>query len=503
MPGTVRFYLNQILVDVPVTDCTQSVLGALRYGLALTGSKEGCAEGDCGACTIVIGALENGRVHYRAVNACILFLPELDGKDVFTVEGLAQKNGGLHPVQQAMVDLHGSQCGFCTPGFVMSLYAHYLNDGSFDRQVLKDVLAGNLCRCTGYGPILDAGEAVGRQLASAANARPEIDGAAQRLAAIRRSAMLDITVPCPITGVPQHYQAPRNSDELAKALMVAPDATILAGGTDVGLWVTKQHRRLQHLISITAIDDLRSITDDEKEITIGAAVRHSDAMAALAALHPDIGELWRRFGSVQVRNSGTLGGNIANGSPIGDSMPPLIALGASITLRHGDQRRTVPLQDYFLAYGRQGRTPGEFVEHIRVPKIEANQHLRCYKISKRFDQDISALCFALFVHVVDDHVKAVRIAFGGMAATPKRAEHAEQALLGKAWDEPQINAAMAALGQDFTPLSDMRASADYRMMAARNVLYKAWLELSGTSGPLRLVGPGADPQAMVGEAAHD
>ena len=481
MSGRLRFYLNGELCEPEVMDPTRTVLDFLRYDRALTGTKEGCGEGDCGACTIVVSRRENGALCTRAVNACILFLPELDGCDVVTVEGVRSADGGLHPIQEAMVDCHGSQCGFCTPGFVMSLYGWRLAGGDFLRPVLKDVLAGNLCRCTGYGPILSAAER-----AATAPGR-DLTAVTERLDAIDRSEMLDIRGVCPVTGTPMRYQAPRSADELAACLEAAPEATLLAGGTDVGLWVTKRHRRLDHVISLTRVVDLQGVRETADSIEIGAGVRYADVAARLAQHYPDFGEILRRLGSVQIRNSGTIGGNIANGSPIGDTMPPLIALGATLVLRKGMRRREMPLEDFFLAYGKQDRAPGEFLEAIRVPKPAPGQIFRAYKISKRFDQDISALCGALSLWMAEGRIARVRIAYGGMAPTPKRARAAEAALAGKPWDEASVEDAMTALARDFTPIDDFRASAAYRMQVARNLLRKAWLESTGDGERLRVV----------------
>ncbi|MFQ5348771.1 MAG: xanthine dehydrogenase small subunit [Rhodothalassiaceae bacterium] len=487
MSGRLRFHLNGELCEPEITDATRTVLDFLRYEQGLTGSKEGCGEGDCGACTIVIGRLEGGSVRYRAVNACILFLPELDGCDVLTVEGVRGAEGGLHPIQEAMVDCHGSQCGFCTPGFVMSLYGWQLNGGDFSRPALKDALAGNLCRCTGYGPILAAAER-----AAAAPDR-DLAAVAARLKAIARDEMLDIAGACPVTGAPMRYQMPRSAGELAACLEAAPEATILAGGTDVGLWVTKQHRRLDHVISLTRVGNLAEVQETAEAIVIGAGVRYADVAALLARHYPDFGEILRRLGSVQIRNSGTIGGNIANGSPIGDSMPPLIALGATLVLSKGAHRREMPLEDFFLDYGRQDRAPGEIVEAVRLPRPAPRQIFRTYKISKRFDQDISALCGAISLWMDGDRIARARIAFGGMAAIPKRAPAAEAALVGRPWDEAAVAAAMAALAEDFTPIDDFRASAAYRMQVARNLLRKAWLESAGDGARLRV---------LAAEAAH-
>jgi xanthine dehydrogenase small subunit len=458
MRDTVRFLLDGVLHEVRNPDPTQTVLRYLRTKLARTGTKEGCAEGDCGACTVV---LEEGGT-YRAVNACILFLPMLDGKTLFTVESLSPPDGPLHPVQQAMVEANASQCGFCTPGFVMSLYAHYLNKGDSDAATIRDVLAGNLCRCTGYGPIIDAARKM--------NDFPRVEPVEP--ASLVASDMLAI-------GGERRFFSPRSRSELAALLQQYPNAVLLGGATDVGLWVTKHYRDLPTIISVASVAELREVRETPDTIEIGAAVTYTEALDVLTRLHPDFGELLRRLGSVQVRNAGTIGGNIANGSPIGDTPPPLIALGATLVLGKSDDRRTLPLENYFLSYGKQDRGPGEFVEKIIVPKLKAGSDFRVYKISKRFDQDISAVCGAFHFRRDGNAIRAARIAYGGMAETPRRAAAAEAALNGKPFAEAAIRSAMTALEKDFTPLTDMRASARYRMDAAKNLLLKAYLEISG------------------------
>jgi xanthine dehydrogenase small subunit len=465
MSRPIRFLLDgEVRELAPDIDPTLTVLQLLRYQLRRTGTKEGCAEGDCGACTVVLGELADGGVRFRAVNACILFAPMLDGRALFTVESLARA-GALHPIQQAMVAANASQCGFCTPGFVMSLYAHQRQGAACGSQALKDALAGNLCRCTGYGPILAAGEAMGADPDAA-----ETAALAAALAAIQPAETLAIA------HKGRSFLAPRSLAEFAAAVAQAPDAVILAGGTDVGLWVTKQHKTLGAVISINEVAELDRIDDQGDALRIGARVRYADAQAALAPLHPEFGELLRRLGGVQVRNLGTVCGNIANGSPIGDMPPALIAAGAQLHLRRGDEARTLPLEDYFLSYGVQDRRPGEFVEAVSVPKPQPGRIFRIFKLSKRFDQDISAVCAGVSLAVEHGLVTDARIAFGGMAATPKRASLCEAALIGQPFALETFRRAGAALASDFTPISDMRASAGYRLKAAQNLLLKAYIE---------------------------
>ena len=457
----VRFLLDDEVIALESVDPTGTLLDWLRYRARRTGTKEGCAEGDCGACTVVVGELAGDRINWRALNACILFLASLDGKALLTVESLGAP-GALHPIQQAMVDAHGSQCGFCTPGIVMSLYARSIGACGAGGSA-ADLLAGNLCRCTGYGPILRVAETM------AAEARDDAPTVAA-LKALRREAPLEFAWADPLSSTTRRWIAPQTADQLAEVMLAHPEARIVAGATDVGLWVTKQQRVIETVVAIGDIAELRTIEEEADGLSIGAGVRYADAAAALARLTPDLGELVRRIGGAQVRNAGTIGGNIANGSPIGDMPPALIALGATLVLRRGDDRRTLPLEEYFLSYGRQDRQPGEWVERVIVPRPAADAIVRIVKLSKRFDSDISAVCAAIHLSMAGDVVRAARIAFGGMAGTSKRAAAAEAALTDQRLEPAAVEAAALALAEDFAPMSDQRGSAGYRLLAAGNVL---------------------------------
>lgn len=456
--------------DVPPT---MTLLDYLRIRLRRTGSKEGCAEGDCGACTVVLGeAGEDGGLRYRAVNACILLVHQIDGKALFTVDDLAEGEM-LHPVQQAMVDAHASQCGFCTPGFVMSLFAYFHQHEAADDASLKDALAGNLCRCTGYRPILDAGHRM-FELAKGDRFTPAEAALLAQLQELTRSRMLYQSTP------EGEFLAPRSLEELAEVLGSRPqgESWILAGGTDVGLWITKQQRAPRSIVYLGQVPELKGIVDHGDRIEIGAGVTFTDAFAAIEALHPDFARMVRRLGSVQIRNSGTLGGNIANGSPIGDSMPALIALGATVKLRSKAGGRSLALEDFYLGYRKTALSPTEFVESVTVMKPKPESRFAVYKLSKRFDQDISAVLGAFHVMLDGEIVAGARIGFGGMAAVPARARKTEAALIGKPFTPAETEAAVAAVAEDFTPLSDMRASAAYRLLAAQNLLRKFCLEVS-------------------------
>lgn len=472
----ITFFFRGQLQSVQHVAPTTTVLQFLReYTQAgktrQTGTKEGCAEGDCGACTVVLGELVDGQLQLRSVNACIQFLPTLDGKALFTVEDLQSLlPEGLHPVQQAMVDLHGSQCGFCTPGFVMSLWSMYENESlTPSKEKISDYLSGNLCRCTGYRPILDAAQKV-FDYPKVMLERQKIIAALQQ---IHQLPSLNYRYR------EQQFFAPKTVQEFANLRLQYPQARIVAGSTDVGLWVTKLGRDLGDMLYIGQVEELKRMAVEAEVLEIGANVSLNDALAKITVLYPTFSELQRRFASMPIKNAGTLAGNIANGSPIGDSMPALITLNTHLRLRHGEQTREIALEDFYLDYQKTALQAGEFVEAILIP-IYADQSrfkFASYKIAKRFEQDISAVCAAFSVEL--DHqnqVQSVKIAFGGMAAIPKRAKQTEAVLLGKVMSAELIQHAQVALAQDYQPLNDGRASAAYRLQVAQNCLERFYLE---------------------------
>lgn len=482
---------------------TRTLLDWLREDARLIGTKEGCNEGDCGACTVAVrkpsragdaeGESESSDdTPFQAINACIRFLPTLHGYEVVTIEHLSS-TGMPHPLQKAFSHCHASQCGFCTPGFLMTAFAAG-QDAPVDTSSLNDLYAGNLCRCTGYGPILEAT----RQARSCP--WPTLKTAAIDTGKIRpapgNKPTHDSETAAETEGFAYQYEneqffAPSTLDHLCALCARFPTATIVAGATDIGLWVTKAGRDLSTLISVDRVIGFDEIKQTPQSLLIGAGASYTAAQGALAVLYPDMGELIRRIGSVQIRNAGTIGGNIANGSPIGDMPPALIAAGTRLHLRHGENQRSLPLEAFFLHYGQQNRQPGEVIISLEVPKPAAGSDLRCYKISKRFDQDISAVSAALNCTLKEGRIISARLAFGGMAGIPKRAEKAEIALTGEMWSKATFHRAMAALGADFAPLSDMRASAEYRLKVAQNLLLKYYIERSEPETPTRLVGSGA------------
>ena len=483
----VRFLLNSEAVELSALPPTQTLLDFLRLERRLRGSKEGCAEGDCGACTVLVGRLLNGDLVYETVNSCIRFTGSLDGCHVVTIEALAGEGGTLHPVQQAMADGHGSQCGFCTPGIVMSLYGLWLQSPDPSIGEIEKALQGNLCRCTGYEAIIRAAEAASKADRMRDALVTERLKVRHQLAAMADGARVEIGAGR------ERLIIPASVSDLDEALAENPAATIVAGSTDVGVWVAKQMRDVSPVIFIGSLPALQTVNETKHGLSIGACVTYSQAYPYIAKDFPQMVELWDRIGGEQVRNMGTIGGNVANGSPIGDTPPALIALGAKAVLRKGGKRRSVALEDFFIDYGKQDREPGEFIESIEIPYLPEGDKFAVYKVTKRLDEDISTVCGAFRISLDGaGRVQSACLAFGGMAATPKRAKLTEAALIGKVWSEANVEKAVASFSKEFTPLTDMRASADYRMKVTANLLRRFFLETSGAQGQLRLMREAAE-----------
>lgn len=468
---TIRLVRRGEIVSLGNVPPDRTLLEVLREDLACTGTKEGCGEGDCGACTVVLGEARGGRVEYRAINSCIRLAHSVDGMALWTVEDLAAEDGTLHPAQEAMVRCHGSQCGFCTPGFVMSLFGMYQNHvrkgEAVTRELAQEELSGNLCRCTGYRPILDAAQAM-KDFPAA-----DVDEA-KLLAQLGR-----ISAAAAPGQDPSGYLLPRSLAELLALRAAHPQAQLVAGCTDAGLWVTKMHMRFAQVIDVTQVEQLRRIETYDHHIAIGAAATLAEAFAALAADRPQLRTFAARFAGLPVRNSGTLGGNVANGSPIGDSMPLLIALGANIVLMSARGHREIPLEAFYTGYRKNVLAPDEVVAWIKVPRPAEGERLRAYKISKRYDDDISAVCLVVNLRVEGGKVVHASIGAGGVAATPARAVRTEAALRGEPWRLETVKSAIGVLRSEFQPISDMRASAAYRSEVLGNLLQRFWLESQG------------------------
>ncbi len=480
MPTEIRFLLNGSEVALAEVGGSDTLLDFLRINQRMHGTKEGCAEGDCGACTVLAGRLHEGELRYEPVNACIRFLASCHGCHIVTIEHLKGANGGLHPVQQAMVEHHGSQCGFCTPGFVMALYGLWMQNPDPSVVEIETALQGNLCRCTGYEPIIKAARAAaaagGQAMDALARERADVTA---RLAALPKGRV-------EVARGADRAILPADLDDLAQILAEHPKATIVAGATDVGLWVTKMLKPISPAVFIGHLPELKGISVTENDITLGAGVTYSEFEPLIAAHYPQALDYWQRIAGWQVRNAGTIGGNVANGSPIGETPPLLIALGAEVILRSTADERRVAMEDYFIAYGKQDRRPDEFVTAIRIPRL-GGDHLAAYKVSKRQHSDITATAAALRIRTEAGKITEARIAFGGMAGTPKRAAKAEAALVGQPFTEASFEAAAVAVQDDFQPLSDWRASADYRRLVAGNLLRRFWLEQTGDAQRLSRV----------------
>jgi len=479
--STVHFLLNNEAITLENIDPNLTVLQYLREKKFNTGTKQGCASGDCGACTVVVAELTNGdkELQYKSTNACISFVGSLHGKQLITVEDLKQ-GAKLHHVQQSMVDNHASQCGFCTPGFVMSSFALHKTNSKPNRVEVVEALAGNLCRCTGYRSIIEAA------MESSENEAPD-SFAVHYTETVKQLNEFKPLPAASLTNNNQHYFAPKNTAELAQKLFEIPSATLVAGGTDLALSVTQNLKFIDELVYLGDVKELRQLDNNENEFVIGSAVPYNEFTPLLSNEYHELGEMIERFGSRQVRNHGTLGGNIGNASPIGDMPPALIALGAEISLQRGKKLRKIALEDFFVDYRKTVLEQSEFIRDVFIPKAKPGQVLKLYKISKRIDDDISAVLAAFFIELKDNVITNLRIAFGGMAGIPMRAKQCEQALLNKPFNQENIEIAQQALAADFNPMSDVRASDKYRMKVAQNLLQKSYLEVQNGKIKTRVV----------------
>ena len=464
----IKFVYQNRIVEIKNPDPNETLLNYVRTKLKKTGTKEGCAEGGCGACTIVLGELKDDKINYSSINSCIMFLPTLHGKQLILVEDLVSKDGSLHPVQQAMVNYHGSQCGFCTPGFVMSLFSMFKNYPRFNENLIKDTISGNLCRCTGYQPIIKAAKSLNSKSKNDQFTKSKND-IIKLLKKINNESII-------IYKKNKKYFAPRYVQELKKILKQNINSHLLSGGTDLSLVITKERKDIDSIIYMNSISELNYIKNNNKYIEVGASTPLSKFENYIEKYYSDFTSVLKRYGSVQIRNTATIAGNIATASPIGDTLPLLLSLDAKIVLKSVKKIKIVPLSSFFIDYRKTRLKAGQFIESIRIPLFPKNI-FKAYKISKRFDDDISSICASFNVQLINKKIKNIRIAYGGMASTPKRAKYCEKILLNSHINEQVINKAKKALEQDFKPISDMRASAKYRLIVAKNLLQKCFLEI--------------------------
>jgi xanthine dehydrogenase small subunit len=466
--GIVKFIFENKIHKIQNPDSNETILNYIRLKLKKTGTKEGCAEGGCGACTIVLGELKKNNITYKAINSCIAFVPSLEGKQLLIVEDLISKNGSLHPVQNAMVKYHGSQCGFCTPGFVMSLFAMYKNYSSYDDKLIKDTIAGNLCRCTGYRPIIDAAISLNNQ-----NQLDQFKKIKKNtISLLKKIKQKNIS----IKNFDKKYFAPRSIIELKKVIKKYPNSKLLSGGTDLSLIVTKQKKRIDSIIYLNSIEEFNYIKENNNYIEIGATTPLIKFESFIKKYYPDFNSILKRYGSVQIRNVATIAGNIATASPIGDTLPLLLSLDASIILQDFEKKITLPLKDFFVSYRKTKLKRGQFISLVRIPKFK-NNIFKAYKISKRIDDDISSVCGSFNIEIINKKIKNIKIAYGGMAPIPKRAINCEKILLNSNFSEAVIIKAKKLLEKDFEPIDDMRASRNYRMEFAKNLRNKCFLEI--------------------------
>ena len=465
--NTIKFILNNKIQEIQDPDPNETILNYIRLKLKKTGTKEGCAEGGCGACTIVIGELKKNNIVYKSINSCIAFVTSLEGKQLLVVEDLMLKNNSLHPVQKAMVDYHGSQCGFCTPGFVMSLFAMYKNNSSYDEKTIEESISGNLCRCTGYRPIIDAAKSLNHNKSDQFQKNKKII-----IALLKKIRPENIF----INYRNKKYFAPRTINELKKIIKKYPHLDFMSGGTDISLIVTKQKKDIENIIYLNSIDELNYIKENGKYIEVGATTPLRKFELFIKKYYSDFNIILKRYGSIQIRNVATMAGNIATASPIGDSLPLLLSLDASIVIESFNKKTTLQLKDFFISYRKTKLKKGQFIRSIRIPIFKKNI-FKAYKISKRIDDDISSVCASFNLIIVNKKIKDIKIAYGGMAPIPKRAIYCEKILLNSDLSEDIILKAQMSLEKDFQPINDMRASKNYRMEIAKNLLMKCFIEI--------------------------
>jgi len=464
----ISFVHNSRIIEIKNSDSNETLLNYIRTKLKKTGTKEGCAEGGCGACTIVLGELKNGEINYKAINSCIALLPTLQGKQLIIVEDLISKDGSLHPVQKAMVDHHGSQCGFCTPGFVMSLFAMFKKNSKFKEEEIKNTISGNLCRCTGYNPIIKAAKSLKN--------KNKIDEFSQNqkktFSLLKKISNKSIT----IYQKDKKYFAPRNIKELKKIIRKNVNSNYLSGGTDLSLAVTKNRKNLNSIIYLNSINELNYIKSNAKYIEVGASTPLIEIETYIKRYYPDFEKILKRYGSPQIRNVATMAGNIATASPIGDCLPLLLSLNSQVVLQGLKKSQVLFLDNFFISYRKTKIKKEQFIHSILIP-LPKNNIFKAYKVSKRFDDDISSVCGAFNLEISRNKIISVRIAYGGMSSTPRRAIFCEKILLNSIISEKIIHQAQEALENDFKPISDMRASSLYRIEVAKNLLEKCFVEI--------------------------
>ena len=466
--STLKFVWENKIHSISNIDPNETILNYVRLNLKKTGTKEGCAEGGCGACTVVLGDLKNNKIDYQAINSCIAFVPSLEGKQLILVEDLVSKNGALHSVQEAMINYHGSQCGFCTPGFVMSLFAMYKNFSSYNKENIQDSISGNLCRCTGYRPIVDAAKSLNN-----VNRLDQFDKNKKKIISLLKKINSENLI---IQNRNKKYFSPKNINELKKTIKDNPNSIFLSGGTDLSLNVTKGRKDINNIISLNLIKELKFIKERNGNIEVGAATSLIEFELFIKKYYPDFNAILKRYGSVQIRNVATIAGNIATASPIGDTLPLLLSLDAKVVLQKISKKTILPLNNFFVSYRKTKLKKGQFIHSIIIPIFKKNI-FKAYKISKRIDDDISSVCASFNLEINNKKIKNIIIAYGGMAPIPKRAINCEKTLINSSFSEESFEKAKKNLEKDFSPINDTRATKDYRMEVAKNLLMKCFIEI--------------------------